>query len=98
MQPQIRMPRIGTSGTHGVRNGRGRSGLRVAQHDDAGADDDEREQRADGHQFAEQADREQAGDRPRPPAPVTIVAMYGVRNFGCTLPKTGGSRPSRDIE
>ena len=30
--------------------------------------------------------------------PVMIVVTYGVWNFGCTLPKTGGSRPSRLIE
>ena len=30
--------------------------------------------------------------------PVTIVVTYGVPNFGCTLPNTGGSRPSRAIE
>ena len=30
--------------------------------------------------------------------PVTIVVTYGVPNFGCTLPNTGGSKPSRAIE
>ena len=29
--------------------------------------------------------------------PVTRLATYGVRNFGCTLLKIGGSRPSFDI-
>ena len=91
------MPRIGTSGTSGVRNGRGRSGCVRAQHEDAAADDHEREQRADRHQLAQQADREEARDRAAATMPVTIVETYGVRNFGCTLPNTGGSRPSRDI-
>jgi len=30
--------------------------------------------------------------------PVMIVVTYGVRNFGCTRLKAGGSNPSRDIE
>ena len=56
------MPRIGTSGTSGVRNGPRQVRLLAAQHDDAAADDDERQQGADRHQFAQQADREHARD------------------------------------
>ena len=29
--------------------------------------------------------------------PVTSVPIEGVRNFGCTCPKNGGSSPSRAI-
>ena len=71
-------------------------GIGVAKHEDAGADDHEREQRPDGDELAEQPDRQQAGDIIAA-TPVTRLATYGVRNFGWTLLNTGGSRPSFDI-
>ena len=53
-----RMPRVGTSGTSGVRKARGMLGTRDAQDPHAGAHDHEGEQRPDARQLAERGDRE----------------------------------------
>ena len=66
---------IGTNGTHGVLNGRGRSGSRQPQHQDADRDDHEREQRADGHQLPSFAHRGTSRPAIATAMPVKIVVM-----------------------
>ena len=55
------MPRIGTSGTNGILNGRSRSGRFFRRIDDADAHQHERQQRADVHQLPQDLERQEAG-------------------------------------
>ena len=58
------IPRIGVVGNSGVRKLRGSPG-RGAQHEDAGVDDGEGEQRADARGLGELAERHEAGQHAR---------------------------------
>ena len=81
------MPRIGTTGTSGVRNGPRQVGVRAPHDDDRGAHDHERHQRADVHQVGEELQREERRRRAPTRMPVRMVALCGVRKRGWTAPK-----------
>ena len=71
-------------------------GVGEAEHQHAGADDRKGQEGADGNQFAQQPDGEQARHEHRE-VPVRMVASQGVRNLGWTALNIGGSRPSLDM-
>src|SRR5688500_9773896 len=94
---QARIEMIGVSGTHGTRNGRGRSGS-VFRRKITPADTNTNAnsvpmfvRSTTSAMFANPANV--ATKRP-----VRIVPTYGVRYFGWTFENSGGRRPSRDIE
>ena len=91
------MPRIGTRGTSGVRNGRGSSGWVLPHHHDARADNHESQQRSDARHLADKLNRHEGGEQPTKTMKI-MLQRQGVRNFGWMSENSFGSRPSRDME
>ena len=87
---------MGTSGTRGVLKGRLRSGeVRRSTHTPPHT-----MTKASSVPMETSSPSRPMGNTPamtQATAPVMSVATYGVRNLGCTLPNSGGKRPSRDM-
>jgi len=93
---QATMARSGTAGTNGTRNGRGIPG-RVRRSTITPA---ETMMKAASVPMLTSSATEPRGRRLAMAAvtsPTRRVPFTGVRRTGCTLPKTAGSRPSRDM-
>src|SRR5436853_5806650 len=92
---QVRIPRIGTSGTNGARNGRLAFGLVLLMTSTA----PQTITKANNVPMLVISARMLSGMNPAIDAtnkPVRMVDFQGVRNFGCTAPKKLlGTRPSR---
>src|SRR5436853_716547 len=87
----------GSAGTHGVRNGRGRSGSRRRSTTMPSATNTN----ANSVPMFVSSSTQPIGANAADTAtntPVMIVVMWGVLYFGCTRAAQGGSRPSRAID
>src|SRR5580698_1185261 len=93
----VTIPRIGTSGTNGVLNGRSISGCRTRStqtpaHTIVNASSVPMFTRSDRKSMSFTAGMSATIE------PTTIVEIHGVRNLGCTADAHLGSSPSLDIE
>src|SRR6185437_104921 len=87
----------GVSGTHGTRNGRGRSGSmrrRKITPADTSTNANNVPMFVRSTTSAMLANAANTATN----IPVRIVPTYGVLYFGCTFARKGGNSPSRDIE